>query len=133
MPKEIIIYCRKFMRNILFNRAQMAIEIAHPNSRNPSKKAIREKLSKVYKKDETAVVVYGLKTQFGGGKTTGFACVYDDLDSRKKYDQHFRLIRDGLADKVIKGRKATKELKTRVKKVKGIEKAKVRDSANKGK
>ena len=105
----------------------------HPNSRNPSKKAIREKLSKVYKKDETAVVIYGLKTQFGGGKTTGFACVYDDLDSRKKYDQHFRLIRDGLADKVIKGRKAVKELKTRIKKVKGTEKAKVRDSANKGK
>ena len=110
-----------------------AVEIVHPNARNPSRKSIREKLSKIYKKDENAIVVYGLKTQFGGGKTTGFACVYDDLDSRKKYDQLHQLIRDGLADKVIKGRKAKKELKTRVKKARGTEKAKIRNAGGKKK
>ena len=103
----------------------------HPNARNPSRKAIREKLSKIYKKDEKAIVVYGLKTQFGGGKTTGFACVYDDLDSRKKYDQRHQMVRDGLADKIVKGRKAQKELKTRLNKSRGTAKAKIRDAGAK--
>ena len=104
------------------------MEIVHPNARNPSRKAIREKLSKIYKKDEKAIVVYGLKTQFGGGKTTGFACVYDDFDSRKKYDQYHQLVRDGLADKKVKGRKAMKELKGRLKRSRGTAKAKIRNA-----
>ena len=72
--------------------------------------------------------MYGLKTQFGGGKTTGFACVYDDLDARKKYDQHHQMVRDGVADKKDKKRKARKELKTRVKKTRGTNKTKVREA-----
>ena len=85
-------------------------------------------MSKVYKKDEKCIVVYGLKTQFGGGKTTGFACVYDDWESREKYDQHHQMVRDGLANKKDKTRKAKKELKTRVKKTRGTNIAKVRDA-----
>ena len=41
------------------------------------------------------------------------------------------MIRDGLAEKVIKGRKAMKELKTRVKKARGTEKAKIRNAGGK--
>ena len=104
------------------------IEVAHPNSRNPSRKAIREQLAKVYKKDENCVAVYGLKCEFGGAKTTGFACIYDDFDSRKKSDQHHQMVRDGVAEKKPKTRKAKKELKTRIKKTRGTAKAKIRES-----
>mmetsp|Transcript_18494 Transcript_18494/g.21243 ORF Transcript_18494/g.21243 Transcript_18494/m.21243 type:complete len:134 (-) Transcript_18494:37-438(-) len=126
MKKELIVYCRRFMRNLLFNRNQMCIEILHPNHRNPTRKGIREKLAKVYKKDENCVSVYGLRTVFGGGKTTGFACIYDDFDSRQKYDQKHQMARDGVEEKKKKTRKAKKELKTRVNKVRGTEKDKVR-------
>ena len=102
--------------------------MSHPNARNPSRKAIREKLAKIYKKDENCIVVYGLKTVFGGGKTTGFACVYDDMDSRQKYDQYHQMVRDGVAEKKPKTRKAKKELKTRIKKTRGTAKAKIRES-----
>ena len=85
-------------------------------------------MSKVYKKDENCIVVYGLKTQFGGGKTTGFACVYDNFESREKYDQHHQMVRDGVSQKKDKTRKAKKELKTRIKKTRGTNKAKVRDA-----
>ena len=95
---------------------------------NPSRKAIREKLAQIYKKDENCIAVYGCRVQFGGGKTTGFACVYDDLKSRQKFDQHHHMVRDGVAEKKPKTRKAKKELKGRVKKVRGKEIAKVRNS-----
>jgi len=31
--------------------------------------------------------------QFGGGKSTGFGLVYDNLDSAKKFEPKYRLIR----------------------------------------
>ena len=98
---------------------------------NPSRKAIREKLAKIYKKDENCVVVYGCRVGFGGGKTTGFACIYDDFKAREKYDQLHHMVRDGVAEKKQKTRKSKKELKGRVKRVRGKEIAKVRASGGK--
>ena len=112
---------------------EQAVEIAHPNQNNPSRKQIREKLAKIYKKDENCVAVYGLRTEFGGYKTTGFACIYDTFEAREKYDQKHQMVRDGIGAKVNKGRKARKELKTRVKKVRGTEKDKIRAAGGKKK
>lgn len=36
-----------------------------------------KELASKYKADERNVVVYGLRTQFGGNRTTGFALIYD--------------------------------------------------------
>ena len=39
------------------------------------------------------MVTFGLKTQFGGGRTTGFALIYDDEASQRKFEPKYRLIR----------------------------------------
>ncbi len=33
--------------------------------------------------------------QFGGGKSTGFGLIYDTVDSAKKFEPKYRLIRVG--------------------------------------
>jgi small subunit ribosomal protein S24e len=38
---------------------------------------IAKQLATKYKQDERNIVVYGLHTQYGGGRSTGFALVYD--------------------------------------------------------
>lgn len=58
----------------------------HPGQANVSKAHIKAKLAQLLKAKEEAIAIYGLKTKFGGGRSTGFALVYDSLDSRKKYD-----------------------------------------------
>jgi small subunit ribosomal protein S24e len=58
----------------------------HPDMGNVPKASIKAKLSTMFKVKEEAIGVYGLKTKFGGGRTTGFALVYDNVDSRKKCD-----------------------------------------------
>jgi small subunit ribosomal protein S24e len=60
--------------------------------------------------------------------------IYDSVDSRKKYDQKRLLKRDKLWDKA-KGptRKQLKEIKGRVKKVRGTAKAKAAASSGKKK
>ena len=54
---------------------------------NLSKAQIKEKLAKVLKSKDDCISIFGLQTKFGGGKTTGFALVYDSADAKKKYDQ----------------------------------------------
>lgn len=68
----------------------------HPGKATVPKTEIREKLAKMYKTTPDVVFVFGFRTQFGGGKTTGFAMVYDSLDFAKKNEPKHRLARVSL-------------------------------------
>jgi ribosomal protein S24E len=75
-------------------------DILHPGRANISKDELSEKLGAMYKATKEQISVFGLRTQFGGGKTTGFALVYDSPEAMKKFEPRYRLIRVGLATKV---------------------------------
>jgi small subunit ribosomal protein S24e len=99
------------------------VDVLHPGRANVSKEELREKLSKMYDvKDSNCVFVFGLKTQFGGGKSTGFGLIYDNVEVAKKFEPKYRLIRNGLATAVDKSRKQRKERKNRTKKIRGVKK-----------
>jgi small subunit ribosomal protein S24e len=74
-------------------RKQFVIDVIHPNRANVSKDEIREKLAGAYKSQKDNVVVFGLRTKFGGGKSTGFGLIYDDVDSLKKFEPKYRQAR----------------------------------------
>ncbi|CAO3617004.1 unnamed protein product [Mucor hiemalis] len=78
----------------------------------------------MYKSDKEVVSVFGFKTHFGGGKTTGFALIYDNVEALKKFEPKHRLVRIGLAEAPKGGRKQRKEKKNREKKFRGVKKAK---------
>ncbi len=46
-------------------------------------------------KDAQAVFLFGFKTQFGGGKSSGFGLIYDNLTVAKKFEPKYRLVRVG--------------------------------------
>ena len=122
---DITIFTKRQVNNPLLCRKQMAIEIIHTSKVNVSKTQIKEKLSKMFKADVQTIAVFGLKFKFGGGRSAGFAFVYESVDARKKNDQKMLLKRDGLYDRVKKyGRKQLKEIKGRQNKVRGTAKAK---------
>merc|ERR1712233_184189 len=122
----ITVRTRKFMTNRLLSRKQMIVDIIHPNSATPKKTEVRDALAKNYKTTADCIIAFGFKTIFGGGKTSGFALIYDSVEAAKKVEPRFRLVRHGLADKVEKkSRKQRKELRNRQKRVKGTKKATV--------
>merc|ERR1712025_415836 len=87
---------------------------------------IREKLAKAYKCTPDVIFAFGFRTAFGGGRTTGFALIYDALDKAKKFEPKHRLLRHGLIEeKKRPGRKQRKERKNRQKKVRGTAKNKI--------
>uniref|UniRef100_M4BX32 40S ribosomal protein S24 n=1 Tax=Hyaloperonospora arabidopsidis (strain Emoy2) TaxID=559515 RepID=M4BX32_HYAAE len=103
----VTVRTRKFLRNSLLARRQMA--------------ELQEKISKMYKvKDSNTVFLYGFRTQFGGGKSSGFGLVYDSVNDAKRFEPKYRLIRQGLVEKVETSRKQIKEAKNRAKKVRGV-------------
>ncbi|KAK6344992.1 hypothetical protein TWF718_006937 [Orbilia javanica] len=125
MADSVTVRTRKFLRNPLLQRKQMVVDILHPGLPNISKSDLREKLGKIYKADAGAVSVFGLRTQYGGGKTTGFALIYDSLDALKKFEPHYRLVRYEYASKIEKAsRQQRKQRKNRMKEVRGTAKTK---------
>ncbi|XP_025836973.1 40S ribosomal protein S24 isoform X1 [Agrilus planipennis] len=123
---------RKFMTNRLLARKQMVVDVLHPGLPSVKKTEIREKLAKMYKVTPDVVFAFGFRTNFGGGKSTGFALIYDTLDFAKKFEPRYRLQRHGLYEKKQQTRKQRKERKNRMKKVRGTKKAKVGAASKKG-
>ncbi len=122
---------RKFMTNRLLCRKQMVCDVLHPGLPSVNKKEIREKLATMYKVTPDVCFVFGFRTNFGGGKSSGFALIYDTLDFAKKFEPKHRLARHGLYGVKKVTRKQRKERKNRMKKVRGTKKAKVGQAAKK--
>lgn len=65
----------------------------HPNRASVSRAEIRERLAKNFKTQPDLIFAYGFKCQFGGGRSTGFASIYDTLELAKKVEPKYRLLR----------------------------------------
>ncbi|KAF1834895.1 hypothetical protein BDW02DRAFT_568573 [Decorospora gaudefroyi] len=122
---QVTLRTRKFIRNPLLGRRQMVVDVLHPNRANVSKDELRGKLAELYKAKKDDVSVFGFKTHFGGGKSTGFALIYDSNEAMKKFEPRYRLVRYGMATKVEKAsRQQRKQRKNRMKEFRGTAKAK---------
>ena len=84
---------RKFITNRLLARRQFVVDVLHPSRANVSKEELSEKLASLYKTDKQRVVTFGFRTAFGGGRSTGFALIYDDETSQKRFEPRYRLVR----------------------------------------
>jgi len=112
----------------------MVVDVLHPSRPNVSKTELSERLATLYKADKGRVVTFGLRTHFGGGRSTGFALIYDDEAAQRKFEPRHRLVRSGMASKVEKAsRKLRKERKNRSKKFRGTKKLKGAEPPKKGK
>ena len=65
----------------------------HPDKPNVSVKDLQKELADKYRGKESCVFVFGLKTQFGGGKSTGFGLIYDSEAMAKAAEPKYRLCR----------------------------------------
>ncbi|CAN3377328.1 small ribosomal subunit protein eS24B [Diutina rugosa] len=123
MSDAITIRTRKVITNPLLSRRQFVIDVVHPNRGNVSKDELREKLAEIYKAEKDAVSVFGFRTAFGGGKSTGFGLIYSSVEDAKRFEPQYRLVRYGLAEKVERAsRQQRHQKKNREKKIFGTQK-----------
>lgn len=98
------------------------MDVFHPGKPPVSKEDLRVSLAKMHKvSDPKCIVLFGFKTKFGGGKSTGFGMIYDNMDEAKKFEPRHRLVTLGLASakEGSAKRSAKKELKGRTKRTWG--------------
>ena len=128
MTGEFVLYTRKMINNPLLGRRQVHVELIHPDQGSVAKTAIKAKLASMFKAPEGAISVFGVKSKFGGGRSSCFGMIYSNVDARKKFDSKKELKRDKLfvVEGKQPGRKQKKEMKGRAKKVRGTAKAKAR-------
>jgi len=130
----VTIRTRKFITNRLLARKQFVVDVLHPSRPPISRSELSEKLAGIYKADKRLIVPFGFKTHFGGGRSTGFALIYDSEEAQRKFEPKYRLVRAGLSAKVEKAsRKLRKERKNRAKKFRGTKKSKAAEPPKKGK
>mmetsp|Transcript_7529 Transcript_7529/g.11257 ORF Transcript_7529/g.11257 Transcript_7529/m.11257 type:complete len:140 (-) Transcript_7529:64-483(-) len=118
----VTIRTRRYLANPLMSRLQFVVDVHHPGRANVSKKELQEKIGKMFKvKDNQSIILFNFRTAFGGGKTTGYCCIYNTVEDAKKLHTKHILVRLGLLEKEEKkGRKGIKEAKNRAKKVRGV-------------
>lgn len=106
--------------SLCFVAAPQVVDVIHPGRPPVSKADLRENLAKLYKvKDSKCIVLFGFKTGFGGGRSSGFCLIYDSQEEQKRYEPRYRLARNGLAEPKPARRSAYKEKKARVKRTWG--------------
>merc|ERR1711934_740294 len=120
MSDSCTVRTRKFISNRLLSRKQFVVDVIHPGRANVPKSELRDIISGMYKKDADRVILFGFRTQFGGGRSTGFGLIYDNLEAQKKFEPKHRLVREKLA--TAKGGSRKQKKKNREKKVRGAEK-----------
>jgi len=120
MSTPVTVRTRKFIRNALLSRKQFIVDIIHPGRANVPKSELTEMIAKSHKvSDNQLISLFGFRSKFGGGKSTGFALIYDNLEAMKKIEPKHRLIRNGIQEKKETSRKQIKESKNRKKKIRG--------------
>ena len=70
------------------------VDVVHHGRANVPKEELKQYIAAMYKvQDPTTIFLYGFRTQFGGGKSSGFCLIYDNLTAAKKYEPKHRLVR----------------------------------------
>jgi small subunit ribosomal protein S24e len=97
----------------------MVVDVVHPDRANVSREELSGILGGMYKSDAKLVAVFGFRTKFGGGKSTGFCLIYDNEEAQRKFEPKHRLVRKSMIIKKDTSRKAMKEAKNKGKKIRG--------------
>ena len=82
------------MTNRLLQQKQRVVDVLHPARATVPEPEIRGKLVETYKNTPNIIFMFGFRTHFGGGKTTGFG---SQNDAKKNEPKH-RLARHGLGE-----------------------------------
>ncbi|XP_054577305.1 40S ribosomal protein S24-like [Eptesicus fuscus] len=112
MNNTVTTQTRKFMTSRLLQWKQMIIGVLPPGKAIAPKAEILEKLASTCKTTPAVSSVFGFRTHFGGGKTTGCGMMYDSLDYTKKNEPKHRHARHGLYEKKTTSRKQQKKCRT---------------------
>ena len=85
-PARVV--CSRFSATLL-----QVIDVLHPGRPNVPHAEMQKELAEKYRAKGNCVFTFGMKTAFGGGKSTGFGLVYDSEAKAMAMEARYRLVR----------------------------------------
>lgn len=82
--------------NPLLDRTEVRFKVAHGQAATPKREDVRDKLAAMMNAKKDLVVVDHMTSTFGRGETTGYARVYNKVDTMGVIERRFLLKRNGL-------------------------------------
>ncbi len=79
--------------NKIVGRIEVFCEVIHMGAGTPSRKDVRQALSKLYGKPENLIVIKYIKGEFGTNKSKVRANIYDSEDRLKLFEPEYLLKR----------------------------------------
>ena len=73
------------------------LDVIHPGRATIPHKECQELLAAKFNSKANLVSLFGFRTQFGGGKSTGFGLIYDNMEKLKHNEPLYRIRRAGYA------------------------------------
>ena len=110
---------RKYIVNKLLDRKQFVVDLKHPGAAAPTREEIKDLVAAQLKSNKENTVIFGLKTVYGGGRTTGFGLIYDSKDALLKVEPTHRIIKAHLKEKSKQTRRSRKNTRKQKMKVWG--------------
>ena len=104
----ITIKTRRLRVNKLLARKELLLDIFHEGKPNVSQKDLRELIANKYRWEPKNIIMFGMKTAFGGNRSTGFCLAYDNQQYLVKYEPNYRLRRLAILPKRNPKRKPLK-------------------------
>ncbi|MGC8996219.1 MAG: 30S ribosomal protein S24e [Thermoplasmata archaeon] len=100
---ELIIDEKK--ENPLLKRTEIKFKVKFDKMRTPSRDEVKELLSKNLNIPKERIILDHMRTSFGIHLLSGYCKVYNDVDTAKKIEPDYILIRNGLKEPKKKGEK----------------------------
>ena len=69
------------------------IDVVHPGSAGVSRSDLADQIVTSHKCKKENIIMFGFRTQFGGGRSSGFCLIYDNEKALKKFTPKYMLIR----------------------------------------
>ncbi|MGC8585637.1 MAG: 30S ribosomal protein S24e [Thermoplasmata archaeon] len=100
---ELIIDERR--ENPLLKRAEIKFKVKYDKMKTPSREEIKELLSKNINVPKEKIILDYMRTSFGIHLISGYCKIYEDIETAKKIEPDYILIRNGLKEGKKKGEK----------------------------
>ncbi|NLI73415.1 MAG: 30S ribosomal protein S24e [Euryarchaeota archaeon] len=95
------------IENNVLSRAEVYFKVDHDGDPTPSRNAVRDALASVLEVPKERIIIDEMDSKYGIGSTDGYAKVYDDVETARKFEKNYILVRNELAEKKPKKVKAS--------------------------
>lgn len=99
--------------NKTMDRFEVKFRTEHAGEASPNRDAVRTALAGAMGVQKERIVISSMASEYGTGFSGGDANVYSSVESAKKHEKNFILVRNGLAEKKAKKPKTVATRKSR--------------------